>query len=259
MDLGLRGRAALITASSKGIGRAVADVFAAEGAEVAICARGAADLAAAADAVRSHGTRVSTRVADVATADGVAAAVEAAAELGRLDALVVNAGGPPPGSFADLDDAAWQAAHELTLMSGVRLVRAALPALRRSDAPSVLFISSLSIRQPIPILVLSNSVRLAVAGLAKSLANEIAPVRVNTVLSGMIATDRSLDLARARAQAAGTSVDEAIAEQARTIPLRRYGEPEEIARVCVFLSSPAASYVSGTVLACDGGIIQVPV
>ena len=259
MDLGLRGRAALVTASSKGIGRAVAHAFAAEGADVAMCARGVADLDAAAAAVRAHGARVATRVADVSTVAGVAAAVEAAAELGRLDALVVNAGGPPPGTFADLDDAAWLAAHELTLMSGVRLVRAVLPALRRSDAASVVFISSLTIRQPIPTLVLSNSIRLAVAGLAKSLAAEIAPVRVNTVLPGMIATERSVDLARGRAAAAGISVDAVIAEQARVIPLRRYGEPEEVAALCVFLSSPAASYVSGTVVACDGGIIQVPV
>ena len=190
--------------------------------------------------------------------DGVAAALAAAEELGRLDALVVNAGGPPAATFAELDDAAWQAAHELTLMSGIRLVRAALPMLRRSDAASVLFISSLTVRHPVANLVLSNSIRMAVLGLAKSLAGELAPIRVNTVLPGYIATDRSVDLARTRAAASGRDVDAVFAEQSTGIPLRRYGQAEEVARICVLLCSPAASYVTGAALPVDGGLIQVP-
>ncbi|MEA2670566.1 MAG: 3-oxoacyl-[acyl-carrier protein] reductase, partial [Chloroflexota bacterium] len=200
MDLGLRGRAAFVAASSQGMGRATAECFAAEGAAVGMCARGADALEEAAAAVRAHGVRALTRVADLADAAQAGAALEAVAgELGRLDALVVNAGGPPPGVFRQLDDAAWQRAHELTLMSAVRLVRAALPWLERSDAGSVLFISSFSIRQPIGTLVLSNAVRAAVLGLAKSLATEIAPVRVNTLMPGMVRTGRAVALARARA------------------------------------------------------------
>jgi 3-oxoacyl-[acyl-carrier protein] reductase len=260
VDLGLRGRAAFVAASSKGMGRATAECFAGEGADLGMCARGAEALEEAAAAVRARGVRAVTRVADLSDAAQAAATLEAVAtELGRLDALVVNAGGPPPGVFRQLDDAAWQRAHDLTLMSAVRLVRAALPWLERSDSASVLFISSFSIRQPIGNLVLSNAVRAAVLGLAKSLATEIAPVRVNTLMPGMVRTGRAVALAQARAGAEGKTAEEVMAAQARqAIPLRRYAEPEEFARVAVFLSSPAASYVTGAAIPVDGGIIQAP-
>jgi 3-oxoacyl-[acyl-carrier protein] reductase len=260
VDLGLRGRAAFVAASSKGMGRATAECFAGEGADLGMCARGAEHLEEAAAAVRARGVRAVTRVADLSDAAQAAATLEAVAtELGRLDALVVNAGGPPPGVFRQLDDAAWQRAHDLTLMSAVRLVRAALPWLERSDSASVLFISSFSIRQPIGNLVLSNAVRAAVLGLAKSLATEIAPVRVNTLMPGMVRTGRAVELAQARADAEGRTAEEVMAAQARqAIPLRRYAEPEEFARVAVFLSSPAASYVTGAAIPVDGGIIQAP-
>jgi 3-oxoacyl-[acyl-carrier protein] reductase len=260
VDLGLRGRAAFVAASSKGMGRATAECFAGEGADLGMCARGAEALEEAAAAVRARGVRAVTRVADLSDATQAAATLEAVAtELGRLDALVVNAGGPPPGVFRQLDDAAWQRAHDLTLMSAVRLVRAALPWLERSDSASVLFISSFSIRQPIGNLVLSNAVRAAVLGLAKSLATEIAPVRVNTLMPGMVRTGRAVALAQARADAEGKTPEEVMAATARqSIPLRRYAEPEEFARVAVFLSSPAASYVTGAAIPVDGGIIQAP-
>lgn len=259
MDLGLRGRAAFVAASSKGMGRATAECFAAEGADVGMCARGAEELEEAAAAVRAHGVRAVTRVADLADGAQIEPVItEVATELGRLDALVVNAGGPPPGLFRDLDDAAWQRAFELTQMSAVRLVRAALPWLERSDAPSVLFISSFSIRQPIGELLLSNSLRMAVLGLAKALATQLAPVRVNTLMPGMIRTGRAVALAKARARE-GQSVDEVMAAHARqVIPLQRYGEPDEFARMAVFVSSPAASYVTGATIPVDGGIIQAP-
>jgi 3-oxoacyl-[acyl-carrier protein] reductase len=260
MDLGLRGHAAFVAASSRGMGLAIARQFAAEGADVAMCARDEPALRTAATSLLHYGTRVLAFPADVTDAAQVSAAVDgAASQLGRLDALVVNAGGPPPGTFETLDDDAWQAAYELTLMSAVRLVRAALPHLRRSDAASIAFVSSFSVRQPIMGLTLSNAVRGGVAGLAKSLAFELAPgIRVNTLLPGNVATDRAISLAATRG--GGTRSAEAVmAETARAIPLGRYGDPDEFARVAVFLSSPAASYVTGTTVPVDGGIIQANV
>jgi 3-oxoacyl-[acyl-carrier protein] reductase len=259
MDLRLAGRAAFVAASSRGMGRAIAERFAAEGADVAMCARNGEVLREAAEAVRAHGVRVVAETADVSDAYDVATVVDYAANaLGRLDALVVNAGGPDPGRFEDLDDQAWERAFQLTVMSAVRLVRAALPHLRRSDAASVLFLSSFSVRQPIPGLILSNSLRLAVSGLAKTLASELAPrVRVNVLLPGHIRTDRAVALARASAQP-GQDVEEVLAARAEAIPLRRLGDPDEVARLAVFLCSPAASYVTGATVACDGGIIQAP-
>ena len=260
MDLGLRGRAALVTASSTGLGRAIALTLAAEGANLAMCARGAERLEAAAAAVREHGGRVVAQAADVSTPEGASSAVDAAvAGLGRLDILVVNAGGPSAGTFDTLDDAAWHTATQLTLMSSVRLIRAALPHLRASDVASILVVSSYSVKQPIPDLLLSNSLRLAVVGLAKSLSVEFGPrVRVNTLLPGNISTDRARSLAASRAEAGGVAVEQVEASIAAQAALGRYGTPEEFARAATFLVSPAASYITGQAVACDGGVIRFP-
>jgi 3-oxoacyl-[acyl-carrier protein] reductase len=255
MDLGLRGRAAFVAASSKGMGRAIAEQFAAEGADVGMCARSAGPLTVAAEAVRTHGGRVIATVADVADPEQTNLAVErTVTEFGRLDALVVNAGGPPRDMFADLDDQKFEAAYRLTFMSAVHLVQAALPALRRSDAGAILFITSTSVKQPISGLTLSNSIRGGVSGLAKTLANELAPaIRVNSLLPGSIRTDRQIELARASGV---TDMDAFFARAGAINPLGRVGEAEEIARVAVFLCSPAASFVTGVSLAVDGGQIQ---
>ncbi|MGA7989354.1 MAG: SDR family oxidoreductase [Candidatus Dormiibacterota bacterium] len=255
MDLGLRGRAAFVAASSKGMGRASAELFAAEGADVGMCARAETELHAAAESVRAHGGRVVATPADLSNPEQTKAAVEkTVSELGKLDVLVVNAGGPPRAVYADTDDAMWEGAHQLTFMSAVHLVNAALPALRKSDAAAILFISSTSVKIPIAGLALSNAIRGAVSGLAKTLANELAPgIRVNSLLPGSIRTDRQVEVAR---KSGVTDLDEYFAFVGRGNPMGRVGEPEEIARAVVFLCSPAASFISGVTLAVDGGQIQ---
>lgn len=255
MDLGLRGRVAFVAASSKGMGRATAEQFAMEGADVGMCARSASELQTAAESIRAHGVRVVATQADLLSAEQTKLAVErAVAELGRLDALVVNAGGPPRATFDELDDDRWEAAHQLTLMSAVHLIRAALPALRQSDAAAILFITSTTVKQPISGLTLSNSIRGAVSGLAKTLSNELGPrIRVNSLLPGSIRTNRQIEIARA---SGATDLDAYFANVGRGTPLGRVGEPEEIARAAVFLCSPAASFVTGVTLAVDGGQIQ---
>jgi len=199
--------------------------------------------------------------ADVSRGEDVARFVDgAAAALGRLDALVVNAGGPPPGKFADLDDAKWQAAFELTVMSAVRAVRAALPHLRAAGGGSIVAIQSTSIRQPIDNLLLSNALRMSIAGLFKTLATQHAheKIRFNLVLPGTIATERPLALARAQAAESRRPLDAVLAERASSIPTGRLGEPGEIGDAVAFLASPRASYITGVALQVDGGIVRVP-
>lgn len=256
MDLGLSGRTAFVAAASRGIGRAIAVQFAAEGSDVGLCARDADALETTAATIRAASVRAIPSLADVTDEAAVTAAVQRTfGDTGRLDVLVVNTGGPPTGTFDVLGDEDWNHAFQLLLMSSVHLVRAALPALRRSDAASVLFVTSSAVRQPIPGLLLSNAVRAAVAGLAKTLAGELAPtIRVNTIMPGRIRTGRQEALVRQRHPDA--DIEETIAEEAKAIPLQRFGDPAEFARAAVFVSSPAASYITGVALSVDGGLIQ---
>jgi 3-oxoacyl-[acyl-carrier protein] reductase len=185
--------------------------------------------------------------------DAVAASVEI---LGGLDALLVNAGGPPAGTFTELGDEEWQAAIDGVLWSAIRLIRAALPALQRSDRPAIAWILSSSVREPVAGLVTSNTLRPGLVGLIKSLVPEIAPVRINGIAPGRIATARVQQLDERRMSETGLSADEVRSGHTARIPLGRYGEPAEFGRVGAFLLSPAASYVNGVVVPVDGGMLR---
>jgi 3-oxoacyl-[acyl-carrier protein] reductase len=252
MDLGLADRRFLVGGGSHGLGAAIAHALAADGARIAAAARDREALTAALGEIR--GTSIAV---DLSTPDGPATAVrEAVAALGGLDGLVVNSGGPPPGTFAALDEAAWERAIAGTLLSSIRLIREALPHLRAGRDPAIAVVLSSSVREPIPGLVTSNVLRPGLVGLIKSLVGEIAPIRINGVAPGRFDTERVRSLDAARAAETGTTI-EAIQDQTRArIPLGRYGDPDELGRVVAFLLSPAASYLNGVILAVDGGMIR---
>lgn len=260
MDLQLAGLRALVTGASRGLGYETALGLAREGVQVAINARDPQRLADAASQIRSQSSgKVEALPGDLTEARIPGELVGNAVEmLGGLDLLVTNSGGPPSGRFEDLDDAAWQKSLDLNLLSHVRLIRSALPQLRQSNAASVLTITSYSVKQPIPNLVLSNSVRLATIGLTKSLALELGRdgIRFNSILPAWTDTERVQELMEARARFNATTVQEEIDKQARESPLGRIGRPQEFANVAVFLLSPAASYVTGVMLTVDGGMYK---
>jgi 3-oxoacyl-[acyl-carrier protein] reductase len=260
MDLGLQNKKVLVTGASRGLGAATAALFSVEGAVVTINSRKADALAATASKISSaSGNSVWTVAGDLAEGDTARqVAATAADKMGGLDILICNAGGPPPGRFDELDDLAWQRATDTLLMSAVRLIRASLPFLRQSSSASILTITSYSIKQPLPNLILSNSVRGAVAGLTKSLALELGAerIRVNSILPAWTETERVTELMTDRARRAGTSVEIEIQKQSAGSPLGRMATPEEFARVAVFLCSQAASYLTGVMLPVDGGMYK---
>ena len=256
VDLRLKGARALVTGGSAGLGAAVARTLSEEGARVAIAAREGDRLTATAKATSGYAIPV-----DLATPDGPTKAVNAAvAELGGLDALLLSMGGPPPGKFEDLDDATWQKALDMTLWSTLHTLRAALPHLAKSAATggagAICIILSSSVREPIAALTTSNLLRPGLAGLIKSLVPEIAPVRINGIAPGRVATDRITQIDNDRAQRSGETVEEIQRQNIARIPLGRYGDPAEVGRVATFLLSPAASYVTGVIVGVDGGMIR---
>src|SRR5229473_5746 len=260
MDLGLRGRVAIVAAASKGLGRAVAEELAREGAEVAICARSAENLASAASQIRAAtGKEVFSEPLDVTNAARVAEFVAAVEKrFGRVDICVTNAGGPPSKTFLDISPDEWRTAVELTLMSAVWFAREVLPRMRKNKWGRLITITSSAVKQPVEGLLLSNSIRAAVTGLARTLANEYGAdgITVNNVCPGFTRTARLDNLAASISERTGAKPQEVFAGWEREIPAGRVGAPEEFAAVVTFLASERASYVNGTSIAVDGGLVR---
>ena len=260
MDLGLKDKCAFVAGSSRGLGYTTALFLAREGCKVVLNSRDAEKVKTAAEVIAAGtGTPAYGVAGDVSEASAAETLIQSAVEsLGGLDILITNAGGPPAGSFEVFDEEAWQKAVDTSFLSHVRLIRAALPHLRKSDSASVLAMASYTVKQPQQNLVLSNSVRAATVGLTKTLALELGKdrIRFNSILPGWTFTERLQHLMEFRAQNNKTTVEEESAKQITDIPLGRMAQPEEFARVAVFLVSPAASYVNGVAMSVDGGLVK---
>jgi 3-oxoacyl-[acyl-carrier protein] reductase len=260
MDLGLRGKTALVTAASRGLGRAIASALAAEGASLVICARGADALESTAAAItQDTGAEVEMVAADVATQQGIAQVWQRARDrFGHVDVLVTNAGGPPSGPFESHEWESWQRAVELTLRSAVELTRLVLPGMKDRRWGRVLHVTSIAVKQPVEGLMLSNSLRAAVTGFARTLANEVAAygITVNNILPGYTRTERVEQLNAATAAREGLTVEDVAHRIEAQIPMRRLGEPEEFAALAAFLASKQAAYITAQSIAVDGGWIR---
>jgi 3-oxoacyl-[acyl-carrier protein] reductase len=260
MDLNLKDKRALVTGSSRGLGYATARRLTLEGAQVAINSRSKENIDVTAENLAEEsGQSVYSFPGDLTDKDAPARIVHQSVDaLGGLDILVTNAGGPPSGAFEKFDEETWATAIDLSFLSHVRLIRAALPHLRESPAASVLTITSYSVKQPVPNLVLSNSIRSATIGLTKTLALELGGegIRFNSILPAWTETERVFELMRHRAGLSGSTLEEEIKNQSTISPMGRMGTPEEFANAAVFLVSPAASYITGVMLTVDGGMYK---
>ena len=260
MDLGLRGKVALVAASSKGLGRAVAEELAAEGAQVGICSRNEALINEVATAIAGKtGSEVFGFRADVSKIDDIKRLVSDVVErFGTIDILVTNAGGPPAGTFQTLDEEAWAGAFQTNLVSVVELCRAAIPHMKTKKWGRIINITSISVKQPVDGLMLSNSLRAGVIGFAKTLSQELAPdnILVNNVCPGFTMTERVEQLADAMAESKGVTREEVLREWEATIPLNRIGTTPEFAALVAFLASERASYITGTTIPIDGGAVK---
>jgi 3-oxoacyl-[acyl-carrier protein] reductase len=260
MDLGLRGKVALVAASSQGLGRAIAEELAREGASLVMCARSEPALLEARAAIaKAQAVPVTAVVADLSRVEDAQRVVEAGRrEHGRIDVLVTNTGGPHAGTFASLGPEAWEAAVHLLLRSAVELARAVLPGMQERRWGRIVNVTSVAVKQPIDGLILSNSIRAAVTGMARTLAAEVAAqgITVNNVMPGYTRTDRLVELAESMAKAEGRTPAEIAARWEALTPARRLGEPRELAALVAFLASERASYITGQSIAVDGGYIR---
>ncbi len=259
MDLGIEGKVALVAASSKGIGLAIAEELAANGARLVMCARGEETLRSSADRIRSSGAEVLDVVADVSVPEDVDRLTSTALhKFGRVDILVANSGGPPAGSFESLSAEAWAEAAQLLLHSTVALVRAILPGMKERRWGRILNVTSIAAKQPVDGLMLSNSLRAAVHGFARTLANEVAPfgITVNNILPGYTRTDRVVALAKHASETKGIALEDSYKAWEEQVPMGRLAEPREIAAVAAFILSERASYLTASSIAVDGGWIR---
>jgi 3-oxoacyl-[acyl-carrier protein] reductase len=262
MDLGLKGRVAMIAASSKGLGRAVALELAKEGARIAMCSRNRYQLHAAAESIRTEtGAEVYYAQCDVTRPEEVRSFVENTANrFGNIHILVTNAGGPPSGHFAGLRPEDWSAAFELNLMSVIRFCAEVIPHMQRNKWGRIINVASISVKQPVDGLMLSNSMRAAVIGFAKTLSNEMAQynILVNNVCPGYMRTERVEELSTVMAEKKGVGKEKIVGAWEESIPLGRLGHPEEFAALVAFLASERAAYITGTTISVDGGIVKSP-
>jgi len=260
METGLKNRVAIVAASSQGIGKATAQAFAAEGCRLAVCARNAAGLEAAAESIRARqGIEVYAEALDVTNAEDVHEFVNKVVDrFGGVDICVTNAGGPPAKGFLETTTDEWKKALDANFLSVVYFARAVIPYMRRKQWGRIITITSITTKQPVSDLVLSNAARAAVVGLVKSLANEFGKdgILVNNVGPGYTATDRLKQLAKTRSSATGQSEEQIFANWAADAPLKRVGDPREIADTIVWLASDRASYVTGQTILVDGGIYK---
>jgi 3-oxoacyl-[acyl-carrier protein] reductase len=260
MDLGLKGKVALVAAASRGLGRAVAEDLAVEGASLVLCSRNAETInQTASEIAEATGAAILALPCDVSKADDVTHLVQSGIEkFGRIDILVTNAGGPPAGKFENFSQDQWEAATRLTLFSAIELTRQVLPGMKERRWGRILNITSIAVKQPVDNLILSNSLRAAVTGFARTLANEVATfgVTVNNIMPGYTRTERVEELSRMMAEKEGITPEDFIARWEKEIPMQRLGEPREFAALAAFLVSERASYITGTSIPVDGGWIR---
>lgn len=260
LKLNLEGKVALVVASSKGLGKAVASELSQEGCHVMLTGRNSESLSKAHDSISNQARgKVVSHVCDITRPEQIKSLLEVTRkQLGPVDILVNNSGGPPGGGFDAVDDGQWQAAFELTLLSYIRLIRGVLPDMKKNRGGRIINLTSASVKQPIPGLILSNVFRLGVVGLSKTLADELAAfnILVTTVAPGRIATDRTSYLDQFNADKRGVCKEQIVEEAQNKIPLGRYGRTEEFAKVVCFLASEASSYMTGSVVSVDGGMIR---